>query len=67
MVAADKITTDRANKKAATKIINELLEKIGIADVELIPIDEIGKSMESYIRAQDNEFSRAIIAEREKY
>lgn len=65
-VAADKITTERANKKEVTKIINELLEKMGIADVEPIPIDEIRKSMESRIRAQDCEFSRVIIAEREK-
>ena len=59
-------TSNKSNKKEATKIINELLEKMGIADVEPIPIEEIRKSMASRIRAEDNEFSRAIIEEREK-
>ena len=59
-------TTNKANKKEATKIINELLEKMGIADVEPIPIEELHKSMATRIRAEDNEFSRAIIEEREK-
>lgn len=58
--------SNKAKKKEATKIINELLEKMGIADVEPIPIEEVRKSMSSRIRAEDNEFSRAIIAEREK-
>ena len=55
-----------SDKKEATRIINELLEKMGIADVEPIPIAEVRKSMAKRIRAEDNEFSRAIIAEREK-
>lgn len=59
-------TTNKADKKEATKIINELLEKMGIADVEPIPIKELRKSMASHIRAEDNEFSSAIIEEREK-
>lgn len=59
-------TSNKSNKKEATKIINELLEKMGIADVEPIPIEEVRKSMASRIRAEDNEFSRAIIEEREK-
>ena len=46
--------------------MNELLEKMGIADVEPIPVEELHKSMATHIRAEDNEFSRAIIAEREK-
>ncbi len=46
--------------------MNELLEKMGIADVEPIPVEELRKSMASRIRAEDNEFSRAIIEEREK-
>ena len=56
-------TTD---KKEATRIINDLLEQMGIADVEPIPIEEVRKSMANRIRAEDNEFSRAIIEEREK-
>ena len=59
-------TTNKSDKKEATRIINELLEKMGIADVEPIPIEELHKSMASRIRAEDNEFSRAIIEEREK-
>ena len=55
-----------ANKKEATRIINELLERMGIADVDPIPTEEVRKSMASRIRAEDNEFSRAIIEEREK-
>ena len=55
-----------SDKKEATRIINELLERMGIADVEPIPIEEVRKSMASRIRAEDNEVSRAIIEEREK-
>ena len=46
--------------------MNELLERMGIADVEPIPVEELRKSMARRIRAEDNEFSRAIIEEREK-
>lgn len=53
-------------KKEGARIMNELLERMGIADVEPIPIEEVRKSMASRIRAEDNEFSRAIIEEREK-
>ena len=59
-------TSNKADKKETTKIINELLEKMGIAEVEPIPVEEVRKSMASRIRAEDNEFSRAIIEEREK-
>ena len=55
-----------ANKKEGARIMNELLERMGIADVEPIPIAELHKSMATHIRAEDNEFSRAIIKEREK-
>ncbi len=64
-VSTEEYTNNKVNKKEATKIINELLEKMGIADVEPIPIEEVRKSMSSRIRAADNEFSRAIIEERE--
>ena len=56
----------RTKKKEGARIMNELLEKMGIADVEPIPIAELHKSMATHIRAEDNEFSRAIIEEREK-
>ena len=59
-------STTREEKKEGARIMNELLEKMGIADVEPIPVEELRKSMASRIRAEDNEFSRAIIEEREK-
>ena len=34
--------------------------------MEPIPVEELRKSMATRIRAEDNEFSRAIIEEREK-
>ena len=47
--------------------IQKMREHLGIADIELIPLEELRKSMARHgIRAEDNEFSRAIIAEREK-
>lgn len=55
-----------ADKKEGARIMNELLERMGIADVEPISIAELHKSMATHIRAEDNEFSRAIIEEREK-
>ena len=53
-------------KKEGVRIMNELLERMGISDVEPIPVEELRKSMANRIRAEDNEFSRAIIEEREK-
>ena len=59
-------STTSEDKAEGARIMNELLERMGIADVEPIPIAELHKSMATHIRAEDNEFSRAIIAEREK-
>ena len=56
-----------ADKKEATRIMNKLFERMGIADVEPMPIEELHKSMiESGLPSDGNEFSRAIIEEREK-
>jgi hypothetical protein len=51
-----------------TKVIAEIFKKMRISeDFELRPIEELHESMKQHgIRAEDNEFSRAIIAEREK-
>ena len=51
-----------------TKVIAEIFKKMGISeDFELRPIEELHESMRQHgIRAEDNEFSRAIIEEREK-
>ena len=47
--------------------IQKMREHLGIADIELMPLEELRKSMARHgIRAEDNEFSRAIIEEREK-
>ena len=59
-------STTTEDKKEGARIMNELLERMGIVDVEPIPVAELRKSMASRIRAEDNEFSRAIIEEREK-
>ena len=59
-------STTVSDKKEGSRIMNELLEKMGIADVEPVPVEELRKSMATRIRAEDNEFSRAIIEEREK-
>jgi methyl-accepting chemotaxis protein len=51
-----------------TKVIAEIFKKMGISeDFELRPIEELHESMKQHgIRAEDNEFSRAIMEEREK-
>ena len=57
-------TTD---KQYEAQAIQKMRERIGIADIELMPLEKLRKSMARYgIRAEDNEFSRAIIEEREK-
>ena len=50
------------------KIIEGIVERMGYPrDFDPGPIEELRKSMkQSGIRAEDNEFSRAIIEEREK-
>ena len=51
-----------------TKAIEKILERMGYPpDFKPRPLKEVRKSMvESGIRPEDNEFSRAIIAERER-
>lgn len=57
-------TTDEQYEAQA---IQKMREHLGIADIELMPLEELRKSMARHgIRAEDNEFSRAIIEEREK-
>ena len=56
-----------ADKQSEAQAIQKMREHIGIADIELMPLEELRKSMARHgIRAEDNEFSRAIIEEREK-
>ena len=57
-------TTDQQRE---TQAIQKMREHLGIANIELMPLEELRKSMARHgIRAEDNEFSRAIIEEREK-
>ena len=56
-----------ADKREASTILRPFFERLGIADLDPISIEELHKSMEKNgIRAEENEFSRAIIEEREK-
>ncbi len=64
---AEVIAHYRKDKKESATIFCELLDKMGFGEVEPIPIEELRKSMARHgIRTEDNEFSRAIIKEREK-
>ena len=55
------------DKQHEAQVIQKMREHLGITDIELIPLEELRKSMARHgIRAEDNEFSRAIIEEREK-
>jgi hypothetical protein len=54
------------NKKQNVQIVRNMFEKMGISG-EPIPAEELQARMARQgIRAEDNEFSRAIIEEREK-
>ncbi len=59
---------DKRDDDIGTKVIQEILERMGYPpDFKPRPLKEVRKGMvESGIRPEDNEFSRAIIAEREK-
>ena len=56
------------NAKIAEEVLDRIFEKMGIPpDFDPGSIEELRESMRQHgIRAEDNEFSRAIIAEREK-
>ena len=58
---------DTTHKPFEAEILQKMREHFGIADIQLMPLEELRKSMARHgIRAEDNEFSRAIIEEREK-
>lgn len=55
------------DKQYEAQAIQKMREHLGITDIKLMPLEELRKSMARHgIRAEDNEFSRAIIEEREK-
>lgn len=71
VVAASKNTNPKnhktTDKQHEAQTIQKMREHLGIADIELMPLKELRKSMARHgIRAEDNEFSRSIIEEREK-
>lgn len=56
-----------ADKREASTILHPFFKRLGIADLDPISIEELHKSMErNGLSAEKNEFSRAIIEEREK-
>lgn len=59
---------DNQDDNIGAKAIEKILARMGYPpDFKPRPLKEVRKSMiESGIRSEDNEFSRAIIAEREK-
>lgn len=65
---APKNDKDKKDAHIAEEALDRLFEKMGIPpDFDPGSIEELRESMrQSGIRAEDNEFSRAIIAEREK-
>lgn len=58
---------EKEDADIGVKIIEEILERMGYPhDFDPGPIEELHESMRQHgIRAEDNEFSRAIIEERE--
>ena len=64
---ADPKNHETVDKQHEAQTIQKMREHLGIADIELMPLEELRKSMARHgIRAENNEFSRAIIEEREK-
>ena len=67
-INATDVEKDEQDDNMGAKAIEKILERMGYPpDFKPRPLKEVRKSMvESGIRPEDNEFSRAIIAEREK-
>ena len=68
MRGAEALRNNKQDAHITEKILDELFEKLGIPpDFDPGSIEDLRESMrQSGIRAEDNEFSRAIIEEREK-
>ncbi|MDE0683950.1 MAG: hypothetical protein OXI63_13620 [Candidatus Poribacteria bacterium] len=68
MRGAEALKNSKRDAHITEKILDELFEKLGIPpDFDPGTIEELHESMRQHgIRAEDNEFSRAIIEEREK-
>ena len=65
---AEALKNDKQDALRTEEVLDKLFEKMGIPpDFDPGSIEELHESMRQHgIRAEDNEFSRAIIAEREK-
>ena len=51
-----------SDKLTEAEVLQKMREQLGITDIQLMPLEELRKSMVQHgIRAEDNEFSRAII------
>ena len=68
MRGAEALRNNKQDAHLAKEALDRIFEKMGIPpDFDPGSIEELHESMrQSGIRAEDNEFSRAIIAEREK-
>lgn len=68
MRGAEALRNSKRDAHITEKILDELFEKLGIPpDFDPGSIEDLRESMRQHgIRAEDNEFSRAIIEEREK-
>ena len=68
MRGAEALKNSKRDAHITEKILDELFEKLGISpDFDPGFVEDLRKSMRQHgIRAEDNEFSRAIIEEREK-
>ena len=66
--AAEALKNNKKDAHIAKEVLDRIFEKMGIPpDFDPGSIEELRESMRQRgIRAEDNEFSRAIIAEREK-
>lgn len=70
-IGVEKLTdynSDKNNAYIASEIFVEIYKKMGISpNFELRPLKELRESMRKQgVRPEDNEFSRAIIEERDK-
>ena len=68
MRGAEALRNNKKDAHIAEEVMDRLFEKMGIPpDFDPGSIEDLRQSMRQHgIRAEDNEFSRAIIAEREK-
>ena len=66
--AAEALKNDKKDAHIAKEVLDRIFEKMGIPpDFDPGSLEELHESMRQHgIRAEDNEFSRAIIEEREK-